>query len=848
MKPPHHRLHLRSNGALQQKTFISWTETFVRQLVEKEVASSKGQAPKPGEQQITREHGFRPCMRHDEEPLPPFSLGTVAVGDALRAPNTDEGVQITEHPSDVYRSGTQADDAVAAALRADSESDSGSDDGSVVLEEMSQPPLAEDKAQHTSFVSADSAPEPGRSEFVSAKHVMASTQFQEVSSRSPETSVNTSRRRPLESIPPRASAWQHPEFSEHACDDFAETCGDAGARVQPPSPAHHSWKSHSYPSVDENGSSSHAAGVEDVETAKTEENQTSMCDSQTNSYDAALRMSNHLLEQQRLTRDAAQDSPHRRREIQRSRSTALQIVPATDCATSLIPLRVSIARTTSTPQPQWLQPAASRNVDGNADNAAEATAFQRPCHPRRTCTDGPSRFATRRSAETSAAGAQQREKDAVNRNKERTSSSKFVILSQALAPSEARPADAMRESATSARPNSERSRLVFLEPRAILHNPPLVNTEVPLSQTAKKERKRNSSRAKEVDRNPSRTGTSVNTAPALPFHKVPHLSRAAESHETTRSPILLQSDESTGPDSSHSVNHPQSAMTPSAAEGQSIPPPPTLRFDPSSITPISHLVSRSEAFLSARQGGPSLQVAAVRFHLLALVREVGPLEETAVKLHRKGSAAMDKVEMSFRSWLILQDGRDGALLKVILWGACAKDWAGSENQTYEDDRDREAESLTRSVDVTADSTMLTEGFTTMLQRNGRPSKRSKRRDTETSDRRTSSLGFRSALRAGDVVYLENVTLSAPAKQRAGGIDTSHLAGNDEALQGAASDRTDSSVELCWRWDIRSNRDRVRYSFDPEVAAFDRRCKEVWKCASWWRDATAVTGLNAYQRS
>lgn len=154
----------------------------------------------------------------------------------------------------------------------------------------------------------------------------------------------------------------------------------------------------------------------------------------------------------------------------------------------------------------------------------------------------------------------------------------------------------------------------------------------------------------------------------------------------------------------------QSRASASAGE-QSIPPPPTLRFDPSSITLITRVLSRPDQYLSAKQGGQVDQTSTTRFNLLALVRDVGPLEETSVGIliNRKGEKGKSKP--SFRSWIVLQDGRGGALLKVILWGECARVWAGSESKSGKGNGDTQDDMKGRS-DVIADTTSLSEGFTT----------------------------------------------------------------------------------------------------------------------------------------
>jgi hypothetical protein len=98
------------------------------------------------------------------------------------------------------------------------------------------------------------------------------------------------------------------------------------------------------------------------------------------------------------------------------------------------------------------------------------------------------------------------------------------------------------------------------------------------------------------------------------------------------------------------------------------------------------------------------------------------------------------------------------------------------------------------------------------------------------------------LRPGDVVCLSSLIVSPiPVKPSDPPQRAVVTRAQPASVQLVASERTASKAELCWRWDLHGRerereRARRKYRFDVALADFDRRCKEVWKCAARWEGA------------
>lgn len=262
---------------------------------------------------------------------------------------------------------------------------------------------------------------------------------------------------------------------------------------------------------------------------------------------------------------------------------------------------------------------------------------------------------------------------------------------------------------------------------------------------------------------------------------------------------------------------------------ESIPPPPTLHFDPHRVTPIASILQHPHALLSARNGGPTEQSSAKRINLLALVREVAPLEEVGTKVYKHGRVVEGAVNMTYRSSLLLMDGC-GSLLKVSIWGECAQQWTGDAPDDDDgDDDDTDAGTQSQSQEPSGLVDIATQDVTTFsaLMR------------PNAMDRRGRARKVCPSLRPGDVISLESIIISLRPSSSGGDASTSRIPfrrGGPPAqmeVQGSASTRTNSRAELCWRWNTVNARERRKYTFDPVLSTFDRRCKAVWRCAQRW---------------
>lgn len=277
----------------------------------------------------------------------------------------------------------------------------------------------------------------------------------------------------------------------------------------------------------------------------------------------------------------------------------------------------------------------------------------------------------------------------------------------------------------------------------------------------------------------------------------------------------------------------------------SIPPPPLLHFDPREVTSLLSILRNPTPHLPAKHGGHAEQITSPRINVLVLIREVGALEEIGVKVFSKGKVVEGRVDMMARSELVVMDG-EGGISRVVLWGQCALAWAGTDADR--DDEEEEVEtsgehslSTRAGMTTTMDTTNLRGDETTtyggVLLRNpaqqklgSKPAAMAK----EAHHRRPVG-----PLRPGDVVCLSSLIVSPiPVKSSGPPQRAAVTRAQPASVQLVASERTASKAELCWRWDLRGRekereRARRKYRFDVALADFDRRCKEVWKCAARW---------------
>ncbi|CAO1628112.1 unnamed protein product [Jaminaea pallidilutea] len=717
----------------------SWTETFVRRLADHEA-------------DLTAKHdeASRGCTP------PPFSLGTVAVGNALRADQMeDEGIVTEEPQAEAYRSGSQADLSIGDALRAVSEErpEDEEEDADIDYEEMTRAELiAWTGNPSQESVTSNAEHTASRVRFVSARHVMASTQppSERAGLAAKKSAMSSRARAPLEAISSQASVTDGDSDSDK---DFSPMKRSNGLTFLASRAESQSHQGHSV--IESYDSRSYPSHKSDEQTQSTSKNQSSgggplpsdgasntqsQSYSESNSMDAALRAG------MRATPLPASES---RVDVRSARSPARMNA------------RPQLDRSTNT-----LQRSRSDQTD---DRQKSASPLKRR-RERESQTSPPSKSFRTGHSDLDRSKPSVRGRD--------VSTSRLVLLSS---PSgQGRQAHRSHQAPTPGEGTAQNS-LVFCQmPAATSAQPPR-----PLPRPLQPLLQADSRRAKGAN--------------ASVLHAA-HAFQAKESQAADGTSNSMSYTSLTGADS--------------------VPPPPPLRFNPSGVTSISMLLRQPHVFLSARQGGPRSQTSAVRFNLLALVREVGPLDEVGVKVFKSGKLVQGRVDMTFRSSLILQDGRDGALLKVTLWGECARQWAGEgeaeddsgngqAGQTFDDDYN-----TSYGPEADGTSSAIGEGFTTLL-RTGGP--------------RTAAGGGRRPkrpppLRAGDVISLESVILSMRKEAVTGST----------AMEAVASARTSSSVELCWRCDPRGERDMQRYTFDPALAAIDRRCKDVWRCAQLWR--------------
>ncbi|CAO1622385.1 unnamed protein product [Parajaminaea phylloscopi] len=834
---------------------ISWTDTFIRSVAQKEA-------------DLTRQLHAHPAATGIDEPAldspldelqqqgPPCSLGTTAVGIALRAPSHDEGVHVLVDPTEAYRSGTPAEEAITAALRA-------------VSDEPDEPDLSDVCSPGKRLEDSDSWPRPpcsdapeegivdgsARVKFVSAKDVMASTQFQQTSTvrlGGPPTGAHREPLQPIASQSSLAPIHRDADRDRILCQSKGRSSTVKFVDTQTQSYSAESWGSHSYPSLNQSSSSSEplGRGQQRRQGSPASPPQSLSQDSQSNSYDAALHAShlNHGLQSVRTSAERSVVAVPPRRT--RSTPDALGALRDGSCAAPAR-LRSGLDRSISEPQSASVRGETVAGRKRNADHlsspgAADQVPLLRATH--RQHPDVAERLESRSGREANLSIVGTSGLGSVSREPGRPAKSKFVVLG----PSSATPreqATAQTTPKVSNNATSNRSGLVFVQPRPDRSGASIENREGSAQLSGRAAH--------------SRTGivTKVGNGSVHSLHSR-HRKTASEPHAPPTRPTVTSGDDSNikrqrsayevaaaGQPSAENESFldslgEESSAAAGTADIQSIPPPPALRFDPSSLTLISRLLARPELYLSARQGGPPGQISAARFHVLALVRNVGPLEEVFVRVYRNGKREEGRLEPSFRSSLVLQDGRDGSLLKVMLWGETARVWAGSEadiSVTAGASRDE----TTNAIDVSADATSLGEGFTTLLRRGGRPlgigaSKHAGRKSGKAESRL--DCGMRQPMREGDVICLSNIVLNR--SQRRDTVDAEDSrpgcgAAEDIELQGTASPRTASHAELCWRWDTRSSAEAQRYKFDPEVAAFDRRCKDVWRCAAWWQRGRTI---------
>ncbi|PWN24030.1 hypothetical protein BCV69DRAFT_279934 [Microstroma glucosiphilum] len=334
---------------------------------------------------------------------------------------------------------------------------------------------------------------------------------------------------------------------------------------------------------------------------------------------------------------------------------------------------------------------------------------------------------------------------------------------------------------------------------------------------------------------PLRTSTSTKS------HGPSKLAQSLTAESLDRSLNMGESCESVG----QSSNVRGQTMTMTGLD--SIPPPPALHFDPREVTSLLSILRNPIPHLPAKHGGYAEQITSPRIDVLVLIREIGALEEIGVKVFSKGKVVEGRVDMMARSELVVMDG-EGSISRVVLWGHCALEWAGAEHSgdaTEEEEFETSGEhshstraGMTTTMDTTSFRGDETTTYGGVLLRDAAQHKSASKSAVVRKDKheRRPVVG---PLRPGDVVCLSSLIVSpTPTKSSGPPQRATVTRAQPASVQLVASERTSSRAELCWRWDLRGRekdreRGRRKYRFDVALADFDRRCKEVWKCATRW---------------
>lgn len=373
---------------------------------------------------------------------------------------------------------------------------------------------------------------------------------------------------------------------------------------------------------------------------------------------------------------------------------------------------------------------------------------------------------------------------------------------------------------------------------------------------------RESGRASPVPKNadsaqmgPARpVGISRKGAPSRPpFLKTLKKQRLARSQIQTSWLDQAQSSEASSSikDASANASRDRSFSMLASTTVESIAPPPPHGFLLANMTSIAQVLATPRNWLSEAQGGQNGH-RVLRFSVLVLVVRIGPLDKVK-DWKAGGDRTLDRCEV------VVKD-ESGCVLRVKLEGTCATDWAGhkpceeshSKSAMYEWQQHQSGrQSIGRRehslLDRTNSESMLTGadigGF------NARETS-----ETESMMCDTTALFQRRAnamlpLKAGDVVALQSLRLVRSRPRRA--VSGWDAAGRRRAslnplslraqetnggdVYAIASPSENSALELCWRNQISDVCDADR-NFDPDLVAFNARCRAIYRLAAQWHCA------------
>ncbi|PWN50252.1 hypothetical protein IE53DRAFT_104746 [Violaceomyces palustris] len=295
----------------------------------------------------------------------------------------------------------------------------------------------------------------------------------------------------------------------------------------------------------------------------------------------------------------------------------------------------------------------------------------------------------------------------------------------------------------------------------------------------------------------------------------------------------------------------------------SIPPPPTLRFTISIITPISRILNNPNEFLTTgvpngknqkwntppRPWGAS---SGKRVHLLAVVRQIGEVEEfrpksasTSFFPGRRGvngrgelgrrSSSTTGGDLISKCEMVVMDGRndESHFLTLVLWGKCAREWIEVFEEVWQG---REEEGKTKSKDPNPSSTSSgpeqDSGDSIVDETRSRKHGQGTLgglEGTSFEERERDKI----RIRIGDVVYFENLTVSSfKSSDQKVSVKNRTQAASSPEIRVTASDRTKSSYQICYRSHILDEKDS-KINFDRDIAGFDRRSRAVLELSDKW---------------
>ncbi|KAN0065800.1 hypothetical protein ACQY0O_000930 [Thecaphora frezii] len=287
--------------------------------------------------------------------------------------------------------------------------------------------------------------------------------------------------------------------------------------------------------------------------------------------------------------------------------------------------------------------------------------------------------------------------------------------------------------------------------------------------------------------------------------------------------------------------------------------------------------------------------ASGKVNLLVVVKEVGEISLVNAKYptdlaRRPGPTGQGEhlgpsTGKTERVELVVMDGKpDGAqdgpqqgekhFFKVVLWGSLAKDWVGGEGEDvpwigYGDastSRDRRRSSYNKSRDLSKStddtrSRSLNNDTAAQFEESGSRLQESYGEPVRSTDPKP--------LREGDVIHLQSLSIVNSTTGFGGGGGTSAVGASAASASSAASlgaglrrnrlgsgfprraavvnpsaapalclvahgsERSSTSIELCYRSKVLDLREDACGNFDPELARFDLRSRRVWDLHLLW---------------